>query len=163
MTLQEIAALGEIIGALGVVASLVYLATQIRNQNLESRLAAITTVTTQWNSYIGAMAENGELARIWVRGLQDFGALDEIERVRLSTHLNRILRAAEGMHRQYRAGKIDDELWQGISNALVDFVGYPGVKTWWPTRRHWYTADFRTLVESSMQKAAGPAAEGAPG
>ncbi len=46
MNWEAIGAVGEIFGALAVVVSLVYLATQIRSQNRESRIAASHEITT---------------------------------------------------------------------------------------------------------------------
>jgi len=48
----------DAIGALGVIISLIYLATQIRNQNNESRLTAINSMTAQWNAFMADMATN---------------------------------------------------------------------------------------------------------
>ena len=49
MNWDAIGAIGENVGALGVILSLIYLASQIRMQNRESRLAAATEWTNQWN------------------------------------------------------------------------------------------------------------------
>ena len=42
---DAIGAVGEIVGALAVVVSLIYLATQIRTQNIEARLAAVHEIS----------------------------------------------------------------------------------------------------------------------
>jgi len=87
MNWDAIGAIGEIAGAIGVIVSLIYLASQIRNQNTESRLTAINNMTSQWNAFMGDLATNTELARIWDKGLQNFNALDSTERVQFSTLL----------------------------------------------------------------------------
>ncbi len=48
MNWEAISAIGEIVGALAVVITLVYLAIQIREQNRESRAAAIDSLSQQW-------------------------------------------------------------------------------------------------------------------
>jgi len=100
MNWDAIGAIGEIAGAIGVIVSLIYLASQIRNQNTESRLTAINNMTSQWNAFMGDLATNTELARIWDKGLQNFNALDSTERVQFSTHLNRVFRINESMYEQ---------------------------------------------------------------
>ena len=77
MNWEAIGAIGEIAGALGVIVSLAYLASQIRTQNRESRLAAATEWTNQWNHFTGSLAENQGLAEIWLRGLRDHSSLIE--------------------------------------------------------------------------------------
>ena len=52
MNWDAIGAVGEILGAAAVVVSLVYLPTQIRIQNRESRFSTINNLTEQWNAFI---------------------------------------------------------------------------------------------------------------
>jgi len=46
---EMISAVGQMLGAVGVIISLIYLAAQIRNQNKESRHAAMNVLTTHWS------------------------------------------------------------------------------------------------------------------
>jgi hypothetical protein len=72
-------AIGEIVGAAGVVLSLAYLGSQIRTQNRESRLDAITEWTTQWNAFLTSFAEHPHLSAVWSKGVKDFSSLNEPE------------------------------------------------------------------------------------
>ena len=109
MNWEILAALGEMAGAIGVIVSLVYLASQIRNQNTESRLAAFTGMTSQWNAILGEMACNRALSRIWGQGIRDVKTLGAIEMVQFSSHCNRVFRLVEGMHRQQSEDKLGKE------------------------------------------------------
>jgi hypothetical protein len=40
---------GQMLGAIGVIISIIYLAVQIRNQNKESRRAGMNVLTTHWS------------------------------------------------------------------------------------------------------------------
>ena len=151
MNWEAIGAIGEIAGALGVIFSLIYLATQIRNQNRESRLSAINSMTSQWNAFMSDMATHGDLADIWARGLSDFSCLAPGESVQLSTHFNRIFRIYESMYRQHQAGSLDEGLWGGITHSLEDFTKSPGVRTWWKMRKHWYASDFARYVQDYIE------------
>ncbi len=59
MNWEMISAVGQMLGAVGVIISIIYLAAQIRNQNKESRRAAMNVLTTHWSDL------NRGLARIW--------------------------------------------------------------------------------------------------
>ncbi len=54
MNWDAIGAVGEILGAVAVVVSLVYLSTQIRIQNRESKLSTINNLTEQRNTCIAS-------------------------------------------------------------------------------------------------------------
>jgi len=146
MNWEAIGAIGEIIGALGVIVSLIYLATQIRTQNKESRLAAVAEWTTQWNAFSVSFAERPALAELWAKGVQDFSSLNQGEVVQFSAQVGRFFRVAEGLHDQYSQGRLDPEAWRGFERTLRDVTSLPGVKAWWPTRSHWHSDEFAAFV-----------------
>jgi len=147
MSWDAIGAVGEIVGALGVILSLIYLASQIRTQNRESRLAAATEWTNQWNEFSVSFAEHPVLSEIWMKGLKDLSSLSPSELVQFSSQAGRFFRVAEGLHDQYTQGRLEAKTWRGLARTLEDLAGLPGVKTWWPTRSRWYSDDFQSFVQ----------------
>ncbi len=57
MNWDAIGAIGEILGALAVFSSLVYLASQIRAQNRESRVASVHEVTEAYRNTISVLQQ----------------------------------------------------------------------------------------------------------
>ena len=157
MNWDAIGAIAEASSAFGVIISLLYLAIQIRSQNKESHLNAVNGMTSQWNAFMGDMATNSGLAHIWSIGLHDFDVLEASEQVQLSTHFNRIFRIYESMFRQNQAGRLDPQLWEGLTNSMADFAKSPGVRSWWPKRRHWYAEDFRVYIQKYIDEIGAPA------
>jgi heme/copper-type cytochrome/quinol oxidase subunit 1 len=51
MNWEMISAVGQMLGAVGVIISIVYLAAQIRNQNKESRRAAMNVLRSHWERF----------------------------------------------------------------------------------------------------------------
>ena len=153
MNWDALGAIGETAGAIGVIVSLVYLATQIRSQNTESKLMAVENMTAQWNSFMSDMATNPELARIWSIGLAGLDKLEPTEFVQLSTHFNRIFRIYESMYRHHQHGRLDDEVWRGLELSMSDFGKSPGVRAWWQLRKHWYSENFGNWVQTHIDAA----------
>jgi heme/copper-type cytochrome/quinol oxidase subunit 1 len=60
MNWEMISAVGQMLGAIGVIISIVYLAAQIRNQNKESRRQAMNVLTTHWSDLNRTLVENPE-------------------------------------------------------------------------------------------------------
>jgi hypothetical protein len=150
MNWDAIGAVGEIAGATGVIISLIYLATQIKNQSRDARLTAVNNMTSQWNSFMGDMTTNTELARVWAKGVVDFDSLNPTERVMLSTHFSRILRITESMFHQHQGGLLDDKIWLGIRRSITDFISSPGVRIWWPTRKHWFSDEYGAFIQEEI-------------
>ena len=151
MNWNAIGALSEILAAIGVVVSLVYLAMQIRMSRAENRSASIDRLVELWGTYVGALADNPQLAVIVAKGLHDYGQLEVAERAQVSAHLSRIMRVSEAIFMHHRDGTIDAELWNGINSSLDDISNMPLVNQWWPTRRHWFGESFRNHIDVLMQ------------
>jgi hypothetical protein len=81
MTLQETA---QILGGVGVIASIVYVGIQIRNNARALRAATyqqLSVISLQgWHM----MAHNGETTGIMLRGMDDFSALNRVEKARFA-------------------------------------------------------------------------------
>ena len=153
---NAIAAIGSILGAAGVIVSLIYLGVQIKNQNRESQMAAANELAAQWSAAMSDIATNGELAKIIETGLDRVEDLAPHEYVQFSAHLNRVFRDVENMFTQYNAGRLDQDLWNGISTSTIQFTNSAGVKHWWGTRDGWYGKPFSEFIQSYIDQTAGP-------
>lgn len=151
MNWDAISAVGQMVGAVGVIVSLVYLASQIRTQKTESRRAAINLLTTHWSDLMNAHVESAEFCELWLRGVESFDDLDAASKVRFSAHLGRFLRTADSLYLYLREGGMDPQLWGGLERTIAGTVAYPGFQQWWPTRKGWYTKEFAALIDRLIQ------------
>ena len=149
MNWDAIGAIGEILGAAAVVASLAYLAIQIRLQNRESRVSTVIQQTEQWNALLANVAQSGEAAAIWARGLRG-DAFEEGERVRFFAIASSLLHIHEGLYLQRLDGRLDDRLWVGFQGRMDDLLATPGLRAFWDVREHWFSREFRDYVTSRM-------------
>jgi len=153
MNWEMISAVGQVLGAIGVIISIIYLAAQIRNQNKESQRAAMNVLTTHWGELTKTLVESPDLAALWLRGLRSFDALDGASKLRLGAHLGRFLRFADSLYLGVLDGTLDKRLWRGYERTIADTVAYPGFQTWWVTRKHWHTDEICALINRHIQTA----------
>src|SRR5438132_14053920 len=153
MTLEILCALLQVLGAVGVIISIIYLAAQIRNQNKESRRAAMNVLTTHWSDLNRTLVENPDFATLWLRALQSFDQLDGASKLRFGAHLGRFLRFADRLYLAVLDGPRERRLLLGYERTLADTVAYPGFQTWWPTRKNWHTDEFCALIDRHIQTA----------
>ena len=146
MNWEAIGAIGELAGAAGVIMSLLYLAVQIRRQNVESRLGSMNELIHQRNAFYGAVADNQGLATIWVKGIENFDALDPIERSRFIADVARTFMSTEGLLHQKLQGRLDQSMWSAVDRTTRDFCNCAGVKTFWSLRHHWYSDEFNAYI-----------------
>ena len=147
MNWDAIGAIGEILGAGAVVVSLFYLATQIRAQNRESRVAAMHDILTAFReSY--TQFNDGDIADIFVRGNQAFESLTAAEKVRLFATLTPLLRVLEEAFVQHRQGRFDGELWDAMTKQYSFLFSAPTCEELWRQRKDHFNKDFVDFVDS---------------
>ncbi len=124
MTLSQLAQLGEFIGGVAVLATLVYLAVQIR----QNTAAFLTSSTAQAAEPIYRMAEplfhDGEFADIVQRGIAGLEHLTPEERFRFRNWASMMLYGYENLLRAYESGQTTrDALYNAIDNATPYWRG----------------------------------------
>jgi hypothetical protein len=155
MNWEAIAAAAELLGAIGVIASLLYVAAQVRTSSRIARQDAARSVHAKLNAVIDSITRDEAVADLWVRGSQGLSTLSAAERVRLSTFLLQIFRVYEELLSYDETGVDWD--WEGFRTQISEIARMPGVTEWWELRRHWFSRHFRDEV-TAMQRAPGPSA-----
>ena len=83
MTLEQYAALAEIIGLILVVSTLIYVARQLSQNTTVMRMTAASERMKRDFEIAIPVIENREFAEIWLKGRQDFADLDDLDQQRL--------------------------------------------------------------------------------
>ena len=152
MNWDAIGATGEIIGALVVFLTLVYLALQIRQNTHATRAASHHAVTDALNQLNLALAENEEVASIWVSGMNDRSSLTEIRRERYDALLRAYMHACDTMYYQAQVGAGDNGLWKAEERYLALILNSPGGKDWFEENSFSISPSFKnTLLEIIQQ------------
>lgn len=131
MDIQDMGAVGDIISAIAVVLSLVYLAIQIRQSTQTIRLNTFHEVVRDQASTISLLSTDAELSRINYKGLSDFHSLTKVEQGRWECWYLAWLRLFENLLAEIENERIDPDAWVGIvaHNKLV--MSQPGFAQWW--------------------------------
>ena len=127
MNWEVVGAIGEIVGVIAVVATLLYLSAQIRQANRATRSESIQGSTTAFNEINGWVVNNKELARIVLLGSRDLDELSEEENVRFAFFLLSTFHVFETIFLQNRFGTIDPFIWQSERGSLRYLIAMPGV------------------------------------
>ncbi len=101
MTLQDLGNIGEFVGAIGVIVSLVYLATQIRQNTKAVRSNTSQAITDSRVEFLSSISDNPEVARMFFSGLSDLDSLGPDERSRFAIMMARFIATMENYHYQH--------------------------------------------------------------
>ncbi len=157
---DAIGALSELVGAAAVVASLVYLANQIRHNSRSVEAATNHAIARGRNELNIALAANPELSDLLIRGTHDFDSLQPEERQRYNIYIISVLNIFEDAYVQYSKGLASRESWEENLSALTRQFSQPGARKWWRDHAHTYvmSSGFRKEIDSAIREQREPAA-----
>jgi hypothetical protein len=152
MSLDDLANLGQVIGAIAVVISLIYVALQIRQNTNAVRSATAQTVHEHFANWYHLVAADGELAKIVANGLRDYASLSEHQRVRFVAAFMAFLSYSQNAFLKWREGLFASPLWLGWEQVMMNLFGAPGGKAFWKERAYMFGDEFRRYVENDLMK-----------
>lgn len=146
MDWDAIGAIGEIVGAGAVVLSLIYLGTQIRTQNAETRAAARRDFGTGLRESYLTFTEP-EMAEIWVKAKADFDTLTDPEKLRLLGGLVVVLKVFEEAFDRKNEGVLPAQSWEAVNRQYTSLMAAPVYQRLWQLRRHYFHEEFQKYVD----------------
>lgn len=139
--------MAEVLGAFAVVATLLYVAAEVRQNTRQTRLAAQQATVHELGHALRAQAQDREWAELLSRALGGLEKLDAVERVQFLSHVGSIFRLYESAHLHYLEGLLDPRFWRGFERAIADVMGYPGIREALELRRHHLTDEFSLYLD----------------
>jgi hypothetical protein len=131
MNWDAIGAIGEVIGAGGVIASLLYVATQVRASTRASAVDAKLRAAEMRTAFVDSLIETPELNDLWLRGLADLDSLSESEYYRYCNMSLKAFWFFSAGHFQYDIGALSDSDWHESRAVLLYWLRNPGCRDWW--------------------------------
>jgi hypothetical protein len=131
MNWDAIGAVGEILGAAGVIITLIYLSGQIRQSNRQIRGEAIANLAQLTQTFAADVRDNRELFRIAVAAAHDWNSNTEDDRNRahlLNLQEFQLLETAFHLEEQ---GAIPTELYAAREDYMLGRLADPGTRHWW--------------------------------
>ena len=148
MTIAELGALGEFVGAFLLFASLIYVGIQIRQSNKTDRMNAMISFENQYRDTVAFFAGSPEVAEIVAKGMVDWAGLGEAEKHLVGPRLYALYRHAEIAFDQHKRGLLD---WEEVDRTMKVIGVYhlePGVQQWFTSGgKLLLSAEFHAFVE----------------
>ncbi len=153
MTLAEISDLSTALGAVAVVASLIFVGIQIRQNTAATRAASHHAVSDALNQINFSFAGNADVTRIFLSGMADRNALTPEERWRFDALCRAYLHVCETMYIQAGLGVGDKSILLAEEEGIRTMFAAPGVRAWWAENPYGFCAEFRGYVAALARSA----------
>ena len=160
--LQDLGNLGEFVGAIGVVISLVYLGRQLV-QNTQSVRAASFNSMVQNSIRLSEHAfRDSEFAAFLARAERDPASLSDEERVRWDSYMNAVWRHFGNLQYAHRVGTLDDQMWNAYQATLKDHLRTPSWAHWFVSHRELFSEALGRQVDEALSDLASEGWESLP-
>lgn len=153
MNWDAVGAIAELLGALGVIASLLYLAKQMRGANRAAAVDAKLRSMNMLDNYMSMLIESPELNDLWMRGRKSLDSLSEAEYYRFSNMAFKGCWYFSAAYFQHRSGTLSTDDWKEPL-AIIDFWTHgAGFRAWWrKVGRGMYAHDFVEFIDRRIEE-----------
>lgn len=151
MTLNDLGNIGELLGGIAVVVSLLYLAIQIRHSGQISRFEAHRSLSHDMASVLGNIAADPDLYRVWNVMTNHHERASDEDRERFGMLLYQIFTTFSDAE---RFGRMDRDLHTRYRQYLNRFLHFESVRSWWSRQGSHYSDQFRAIVDERLREIA---------
>lgn len=142
MNWEAISTVAEIIGAMGVIVSLIYVAFQVKQNTKASRAATRQALADGAQRLAGDVVEGESMPRIMIDAMSGREVKpDEI--FRLQSRCYRDLRFWDNAFYQYNQGMLTEDEWQGFRENLKLLMQFPTYREYWDQFQVMFSTPFR--------------------
>ena len=161
MDLQTLANVGEFLGGLGVIVSLIYLAVQIRGNTSSQQSETYARSLERMASMQAFMSKDHAFTKMFNEGLIDPSQLTITQKIQFSWVLTEMFGNIEFMFFQSEQRNIPAELWDRWEETMKWWLTFPGVLAWWKGKPTPFTPAFMKCVEECIAQGYQPESPGA--
>jgi hypothetical protein len=150
LTLSDLAALGEAVGGIAVLVTLVYLAYQFRQTATIERTAGQRELLNRTRDWVELTTIHPDLIDVLRKALADWDAATPQEKERANGWmLSAALQAEQALY-MWREQLINEVSYRGFVNVIVAIAATPGGSQWWTRARIALGDDVSDLVDREL-------------
>ena len=153
MNIMELGALGEFVGSIGVIATLIYLAIQIRQNSAATRAQAVQSTSDAMIQISLVQTSDEGWADLFTRASVDYYALSAEERNRLGWFWFALLRGQETLYQLFLNGNAPKTTWESHAASIRHNAKSVGFRQWWQENPYPFTREFSSFVDGAMTQA----------
>ena len=152
MDWDAIGAIGEILGAIAVIASLFYVAYQVRQNTEQNKLNTLSmesasgeAINIALNDARLRLAGDSELLKVYLKGCDDPGSLTEEENLKFRLFMGVGVSNGQLSYESDQRGVSTQ--WPGVQNVVLRMLLTPGGQWFWSEFREDYPLSYQAEID----------------
>jgi len=153
MNWDAIGAVGEVVGAIGVIVTLAYLALQIRQSNRQEAMQGVQAAIEGFVSTYAGLTANETDAANFRSGLNNFDAMPRNDKSIFHSKMQLLAGRYYQVLSLYRNGVLlDKELFLTSEVVFLSILLSPGTQQWWASYKHLPPKSLTVYLERRMEE-----------
>ncbi len=152
MTIQDLGNIGELIAAIATVATLVYLALQIRANTVAVRSESRGRIHTQSQTMGSVIGGSPQAADVFARGLADFDSLEPTEQMQFQFLFAMIESQADLSYHNFQLGLGGADWMEAMTAGVLELFETPGGARYWKLNGSKASPEFQNFVNQKLAR-----------
>jgi len=145
--------LAEIIGAIAVVVTLIYLAFQVRQNTAALQVATHQDLLSNQIAAMDMVGSNPQVAELWARADEAYDEMTPAERKQYSFVCLSMYNVFQTARFNYEAGLLNEEVWKAWVRGYAAIINTStGIRKEWKSLRALYTPNIRTVIDEIINE-----------
>jgi hypothetical protein len=147
MNWDAFGAIGEVVAAVAVVVSLIYVSIQLRAGTKALQTTTRDSVFKSLQEWNLVCMGDPRLGWVFQDGARDFEGLGEEDRARFLHVMYSFYKVFENIYLHHLEGVVPLEIWEPNLRMLTAYATQPGCRTYWENRKAAFDPRFNSVME----------------
>ena len=148
MSIGELGSFGELIAALATLATLIYLALQIRQNTAVHKTQALQYIIDRQTAAYESFSASDNERDIFKRGCKSYYDLSGDEKIRFGIMMAKFFNTCEYSFTSYKDKLVKSETFESSERQVLYLMRQPGVVEYWNKEKWNYAEDYQREVDS---------------
>ncbi len=150
MDIMELGAIGELVGGIAVIASLIYVAIQIRQGNRAGAREAHRAWVADMNRGLFEPQLDAEFNEVFQKANADWFSIPPRDQARVNAVYSHMMNLFQEGFAQRERGETDQHLARQLDVVAATMLQMPGMKRWWDQAAPFYSPSFQDHIRGFL-------------
>jgi len=155
MTVLEWGAIGELIGGIAIIVSLIYVGIQVNDSASAVRSASANDANSALQNWYLQIGSDQQTSELMYEALISEEALSNQQEFQFLMMLHGIFLAFQNSYLLAEEGTIDVELLEGLTGVVLGVKDLPGMIRYWRQRKSYLHPEFADYVDQLLKQEKG--------
>jgi len=152
MTLETAYLIAQIVAAVAIVVSLIFVGLQVRTSNIQQRIALLNQRSEMTARLNQLMVQDEGLCELLIKSADSVKHLTPAEYLRFSTFNHEWIMIARLVKHHEASSGVDAENFEVVKRSIQRLFRQQGMREWWARGKHVYSESEVAFIESWVEQ-----------